>query len=184
MPKDESRVFFEKLKMIEQFCGGDASLARKIIKGEMNDIVVIKGRFKDDDETIYGLFLLFVSDILKTIISGEAVVSPSASVYRHKPYESWRSFKQSVIKEGKEAEIDEAKTNKLTAVMNRIDELRLFPDVFNWVRTNDIQSLTQKFERIVNKSLGMETFKVILDFESTNSLIIHQELGLTPLEKT
>ena len=43
-PTDGARDYFNKLKIVEKYCSGDIETAKKIMKGEYADIVVMAVR--------------------------------------------------------------------------------------------------------------------------------------------
>jgi hypothetical protein len=175
-----TRDYFDKLNIIEQFCDGDTGTAKKILKGELNDILIFKGRFKDEDEYYFGLFLIFIHSISKTILNPYVIVAANASVINHKPYDDWRTFYSKIEKELNEAEVDQNQTETLTEVFQRTNELKLFNFLFSWTENNDIQSLTEAFKKIINKALKVKNSTIVIDFEYSTSLVLFEELGITP----
>lgn len=179
--EDGARKYFEKLKIVEKFCSGDIDTAKKILKGEYADIIALKGRFKGSEDEFFGLFLVFISRITRKIVFGQSVISHTASVFHHKPFDSWKAFFTKVEKEINEAEIDTEKMNLLNGVLTRLGELKFFPSIFEWVDTNDIMNLTDKFQKVVNNVLKIEDCRVVLDFENISSLVLYEEKGIKPM---
>ncbi len=178
---DGARQYFEKLKIVEKFCAGDTETAKKILKGEFTDIVVLKGRFKDDDDENFGLFIVMISRISHAVVMAKSVVSHTASVFHHKPFDAWKAFFAKLEKEISEAEIDTEKMQTINGVLERLGELRFFQSIFEWVDTNDIMNLTDKFQKIINNVLDTEDCRVVLDFENITSLILYEERGIRPV---
>lgn len=178
---DTAREYFEKLKIVEKFCSGDINTAKKILKGEFTDVVVLKGRFKDGLEENFGLFLVFISRISHKVVDEHSVISHTASVFHHKPFDSWKSFLGKLDKELSEADVDAEKIKTLNEVLSRLAELKFFPNIFEWVDTNDIMNLTDKFQKIVNNVLGIDDSRVVLDFENITSLVLYEERGIKPV---
>lgn len=179
--KDGAREYFNKLKIVEKFCSGDIETAKKIMKGEFADIVVIKGRFKDGDEENFGLFVVFLSRLSRSVVSTRSVISRTESVFHHKPFDSWKNFLSKIEKETSEAEVDAERIKTLDAVLGRLGELKFFVSVFEWIDKNDIMNLTDKFEKIINNVLGISDSHVVLDFENITSLALYEEKGIKPL---
>jgi hypothetical protein len=178
---DGAREYFEKLKIVEKFCSGDTETAKKILKGEYTDIIVLKGRFKDGQEENFGLFIVFVSRITRALVASRSVISHTASVFHHKPFDTWKLFLSKMEKEISEAEIDNGKMQILDGVLERLDELKFFNNIYEWVDSNDIMNLTDKFQRIVNNVLDIEDSHVVLDFENITSLMLYEEKGIKPV---
>lgn len=178
---DGAREYFEKLKIVEKFCSGDIETAKKILKGEYTDIIVLKGRFKDGEEENFGLFLLFISRITRSVVASRSVISRTASVFHHKPFDKWKIFLSKLEKEISEAEVDSGKMQILDGVLERLNELRFFNNIYEWVDGNDIMNLTDKFQKIVNNVLDIEDSHVVLDFENITSLMLYEEKGIKPV---
>jgi hypothetical protein len=179
--EDGARQYFEKLKLVEKFCAGDVDTAKKILKGEFADIIVLKGRFKDGLEENFGLFLVFISRISHRVVASRSVISHTASVFHNKPFDSWKVFFGKLDKEVSEAETDTEKMKVLNEVLDRLDELKFFVSIFGWIDTNDIMNLTDKFQNIINNVLGIEDSRVVLDFENITSLVLFEEKGIKPV---
>jgi hypothetical protein len=179
--KDGAREYFDKLKIVEKFCSGDVETAKKIMKGEFADIIVVKGRFKDGDEENFGLFVIFLSRISRNVVATSSVISHTESVFQHKPFDSWKNFMNKIEKETSEAEVDPEKIKTLNAVLERLGELKFFGSIFEWIDKNDIMNLTDKFQKIVNNVLGIEDSHVVLDFENITSLVLYEEKGIKPI---
>ncbi len=179
--EDSARAFFEKLKIVEKFCAGDVETAKKILKGEFTDIIALKGRFKDDEDNFFGLFLVFVSRISQSVIHASSVVSHTVSVFYNKPFESWKVFFDKVDKEINEAQIDNELTNTMNQVLGRMHELKMFEDFFDLIAHRDIMNLTEKFEKIVDNVLKVEKSHVLLDFENITSIVLYDERGIKPV---
>jgi hypothetical protein len=178
---DGARQFFEKLRIVEKFCGGDTAIAKKIIKGEYTDIIALKGRFKGGEDEFFGLFLVFISRMTQHVIFAQSVISRTASVFHHKPFDTWKSFNAKLEKEINEAEIDTERMGLLDGVLTRLAELKFFPSIFEWVETNDIMNLTDRFQKVVNNVLKTDDCRVVLDFENTTSIVIYEEKGIKPV---
>ncbi|HOD16407.1 MAG TPA: hypothetical protein PK307_12335 [Spirochaetota bacterium] len=179
--EDGARKYFEKLKIVEKFCSGDIDTAKKILKGEFTDIIALKGRFKGAEDEFFGLFLIFISRMTRSVVFGQSVISRTASVFHNKPFDSWKAFFTKMEKEINEAEVDTEKMGLLDGVLQRLGELKFFPNVFEWVDTNDIMNLTDRFQKVVNNVLKIEDCRVVLDFENTTSLILYEERGIKPV---
>ncbi len=179
--EDSARTFFEKLKIVEKFCAGDVEMAKKILKGEYTDIIALKGRFKDDEDNFFGLFLVFVSRISQKVIHASTVTSHTVSVFYNKPFESWKVFFDKIDKEIKEAQVDEELTRTMDQVLSRMHELKLFENFFELITHRDIMNLTEKFEKIVSNVLKVEKSHVLLDFENLTSLVLYDEKGIKPI---
>ena len=110
---DTTKEYFEKLKLAEKFTRGDIEKARQMLRGEFQDVIVIKGRFKDEDEKIFGLFQIFFSIIKYYLIECRCIVSDYASVYNNKPFDNWKIFLSKLEREITDTEHHTDKMNAL-----------------------------------------------------------------------
>ena len=101
--KDGTNEYFDKLKLAEDFCKGDMDQAKKLLSGELQDIIVVKARFKREDDSYYGLFMLFIDKSTLKIVKSFSIATNIASVFLIKPFVTWKEF---ALKMQKEEEID------------------------------------------------------------------------------
>jgi hypothetical protein len=179
--EDGARQYFEKLKIVEKFCAGDTNIAKKILKGEYTDIIALKGRFKGAEDEFFGLFLVFISRMTRHVVFAQSVISRTASVFHNKPFDNWKTFFAKIEKEIHEAEVDAERMGLLDGVLMRLGDLKFYPSIFEWVETNDIMNLTDRFQKVVNNVLKIDDCRVVLDFENTTSLILYEEKGIKPV---
>ncbi len=178
---DGAREYFEKLKIIERFCSGDIDTAKRILKGEFADVIAIKGRFRDGAEQQFGLFMVFISRITRSVIASRSVISGTASVFHHKPFDSWKVFYAKLEKELSEADVYTDAIETMEKVLARLSELKFFTQIFEWVEDNDIMNITDRFQKTVNNVLKIEDSRVVIDFENITSLELYEEKGIKPV---
>ncbi|MCP4137268.1 MAG: hypothetical protein GY754_40235 [bacterium] len=175
MGSDGARDYFEKLKIIEKFCGGDVEMAKMVLKGEYQDIIAIKGRFKDMDDGFFGLFLIFISKITKTVVRNFVIVSNSASLYLYKPFDNWRIFIDKLNKELNDKVSDTEKTEALMEYLDSLERVPFFINIFDWVEDNDIKNMTEQFQEVIGQIVALDDTEVLLDFETTTSLSLYED---------
>ncbi len=175
--KDGARVYFDKLKMAETFCDGDVEMARKILKGEVNDVIVLKGRFKDEDDEVYGLFMTFLGKLNKRVVVSYAVVSGVASLYLHKPFTDWKMFYDKLQKELTNPDVDKELSETFVGVLQKLEQLNFFPSIFDWVEENDIQNMTDKF-RVVTSKVINKNVNLVIDYEYITSITLYDMLNV------
>ncbi len=178
---DGAREYFEKLKIVERFCSGDIETAKRILKGEFADIIVLKGRFRDGLEENFGLFIVCISRITRDVVAARTVISGTASVFHHKPFDNWKVFFSKLEKEIDEADVYVDKIEIMDGVLRRLPELKFFINIFEWIESNDIMNLTDRFQKIVNNVLQIEDAHVVLDFENITSIVLYEEKGIKPI---
>jgi hypothetical protein len=115
------------------------------------------------------------------VVFAQSVISRTASVFHNKPFDNWKTFFAKIEKEIHEAEVDAERMGLLDGVLMRLGDLKFYPSIFEWVETNDIMNLTDRFQKVVNNVLKIDDCRVVLDFENTTSLILYEEKGIKPV---
>lgn len=170
-----SLVFLKKLQMAEKFCNGNTEKAKKILNGEFNDIIIIKGRFCDKNEEVFGLFLLFISRIFYRVTANFFIFTNYTVALQCKPILDWKTFLNKIEKETQNPEFD-MKYNK--NANNRLKEVLTIKEILpllEWIESNKFQEITEKFETLLEKTIGKEKIEVDLDFENTTSFVLYDK---------
>ncbi len=175
---DKAKEYFRKLKVLEKHCDGNTRMAKMILDGDLKDVVVLKGRFKDIDDETYGLITVFINKILPEITHTEAVVSHLASIYQRKPLEYWLDFYKSIIREKQEAEYNEGTTTQLSNALKRFVEIKGLPKILEWIEKNQIKELTDLFREIIHSILSIDDSTLLIDFELTSSIELYEKTSL------
>lgn len=176
----DAKDYFKKLKQAEAYCQGDVELAKKLLSGDFKDSLVFKGRFKDVDDKIYGLFIVVINKLFFKILTADAIVSGMASIYRHKPLEEWEVFLSKLEKEKSEAEFDKDLSEQLKNTMRRLLEITGVESIVFMAENNNITELTDQFRSITSDVLAMNNIQLMIDFDYTTSIEISDKTGLSP----
>jgi hypothetical protein len=177
---EEAKEYFKRLKQAETHCGGDVELAKKLLAGDYRDAIVFKGRFKDMDDEIYGLFIVIVSRVFSSIIETRSIISQLASIYRHRPIEHWHTFISRLEKEKEEAEFDPVLSDQINNALKRFLEVEGVSLLIFLAEGNDIAHLTDQFRNIIQSILKKQDIQIVVDFEQASSMDIHEKTGLSP----
>jgi hypothetical protein len=173
---DQAKEYFKKLRLAEKYCGGDTEVAKKILQGEYHDVVVIKARFKDPDEKFYGLFVMFINKLVPNIMLTNSIVSNYASTYQTKPMEYWVTFNEIIEREKAIADFDSEFTVQMNNALKRFLEIRGIKQMVHMVEHNQIKEITDTYVEVVNNVLKVSDSDVLVDFESTTSIILHEKI--------
>jgi hypothetical protein len=183
MVKDNgSLVFLKKLQMAEKFCNGNTEKAKKLLNGEFDDIVIIKGRFSDEEEEVFGLFLLFVSRIYYKVVVNFFILTNYTVALQSKPVLDWKTFHHKIEKEMHNPEFDMELNDKSN---NRLKELLTIQEILpmlEWIDTNMIQEIKGRFEVLLEEAVRKEKIEVDLDFEDTTSFVLYDKWNIKPPE--
>ncbi len=180
MINDGTKEYFEKLKIAEQFCKGNIEKAKKMLSGDFKDIIILKGRFSDEDEEYYGFFMTFFSTVFYTIRYNFFVIANYTVALHNPPFDNWQTFYSKMIKttlaEDYDKLRDEEYNKRFIESLNREELI----SIIQWVETNDITGMTNLFCKITADVLNVRKAEVDIDFEKTTSLILYENHELNP----
>ena len=174
--------YFKKLKLATDLCSGNVDMAKKLLSGEFKDSLAIKGRFKDEGDSSFGLFLIIINQLSVSRLYNSAIVADYASVFDTKPFVDWKTFLAKISKELEYDNYNKNLTNNLSALANKNVNQKNIKKIFDLVRVNDILQLTTFFEKIVGKSINKDTVNVTVDFEQISSIEIGEKLGISLID--
>ncbi len=174
--------FFKKIAMAEKFCNGNMEKAKRLVSGDFNDILIIKGRFNDAGESFYGFFQSFYSKIFYSLTINHVALTNYTVASQNKPINDWYSFYTRIDKVMKEADYDRKKGIELNSKMKEIFDIKTVIGIIEFASINDITSLTNSFTDYVSRVMGTPV-EVDLDYEDTNSLMLNEKWGYLPPEK-
>lgn len=174
--------YFKKLKVATDFCNGSVEMAKKMLSGEYKDNLAIKGRFKDSNDSNYGLFFIIINQVINAKIYLNTVTAEYASIWETKPFVDWKTFAAKVQKEVDYDSYNINLTSKLTSMLNKNLNKQNNKKIFELVRVNDIMQLTAFFNKIVSKSLNISSVEATVDFERISSMDVNETLGVSVLD--
>ena len=175
---DQVKEYFRKLKMVEEFVDGNTEIAKMILDGVIKDIIVIKGRFKNNDDNCYGLFMIFINKLHPGVIRTSNIISKLPSLYRHKPLEPSFEFQRLIDKELAHGTHDKEKTQFFSNVIDRFVSNKNVKDIIVWIDGNLILDITNFFTNLVTDMLSIEEPTVLIDFENISSVQFLEKSGL------
>ena len=177
----EAKIYFKKLKQAEEYCNGDVELAKKLLAGEFKDTIVFKGRFKDIDDKVYGLFVVIINKVFSSIIGSDSIISHFASIYRHKPLDYWGAFLNRLSKEKEEADYDQTVSEQINNSLKRFLEITGVNNIIFMAESNDIANLTDQFRSIIQEVIKFDDIQILMDFEHTTSIEVYEKTGAAPV---
>ncbi len=180
---ENARIYFKKLKLAEEFCNGDTETAKQMLQGTLQDVLIIKGRFKNSENTRYGLLMVILNKIAESITGTYCIVAGYASVYQNKPLTPWKLFLDGIEKEMGEIEYDEDISTQYNNALKRFLELKKVDQLIEWIEENAIRELTDIFIEITNSVFQTDDMEVVIDFEPATSIEVYDTLGIRPIFK-
>ena len=175
---DRAKEYFKKLKIIEEFVDGNTEVAKKILDGTIKDIIVIKGRFKNSDDTRFGLFMIYINKLHLNVLKTVNVISELPSLYRYKPLVGVFDFQRIIDSELKLDSHCEDKTQFFSNVMERFLSSKNIEDIIAWIEGNLIIEITNFFTQVIEDMLSLEGLSLLIDFENISSVQFFEKSGI------
>ena len=179
MDTSAAKEYFEKLKLAEKVCKGDTEKAKKLLAGDFHDIDIIKGRFKDTGEDVFGLFVMFLSNITLEPVYCNEIVSYQSYVYLVKPFEHWSLINTRIEKEKNDGAFDGQKTVDLNKTFKTFLSMKNANTLLNLIHDNDISHITDLFRGLLRGTLGYDDMDTVVDFEKDSSLTVLEKVKIS-----
>ena len=178
-----AKEYFKKLKVIEDFVDGNTKIAKMILDGTIKDIIVIKGRFKDKEDTCFGLFAIYINKLNLEILKTSNIIAEFPSLYRYKPLVSPFEFQYMIDKELKNNTYNQEKTTLFSNILKRFISGKSIEDLIVWIESNKIVEITDFFVNTIMDMLALEEPTVLVDFESVSSAKFLEKDGINIHDK-
>jgi hypothetical protein len=168
--------------MAEKYCNGNTEKAKKLLSGDFDDIIIIKGRFSDKGEDAFGLFLLFISRIFYRVVVNFFILTNYTVALQSKPVLDWKTFHNKIEKETQDPEYDMELNDRINDRLKELLTIKEILPLLEWLDNNMIQEVTGKFEALIENTIGKEKIEVDLDFEYTTSFVLYDKWNIKPPE--
>jgi len=174
----------EKTRLINtalKYTRGDVEKAKQMVNGQLNDVIITKGRFSVGGHT-YGVFLIFFNIENNYIMNLNSLISDTRSIHDKVSindgwkffYSKFKDFVSNEVKSGPKGGGSYEFTRHL------IESLGGY-DVFGYIVENNIEIVTDILREIIEKYYNRDETQCQLDFEKTSSLQL--ELSGIPVEE-
>jgi hypothetical protein len=170
---EDTREYFNRLKIAEGFTHGDTEKARAILSGECQNIYVVKGRFMEPSTKHYGIFLLFINEMDKTLDRQAALVGTSSSLFDNSPGQDWKDFFNNIDRDREYSFVEQNKTKKLEDTFQQVINSTNIPGIIKAVDENSITSITKSFIKILQSILEAKEIKCVIDYERSTSMVLY-----------
>ena len=167
-PKD---AFSEKTKHLNialKYTDSDMERAKLMIAGQYNDVKVIKGKFSIEQESIFGLMIIFINIPNRYIMHFNSFIQPNESIVaKASIFDSWKAFNSDLTNFIKVEENNAIPT---------IDFSKQIPvslensNFYSELETDNLENLTKIFKDSVNKFYRTNSADCKINIDNTNSL--------------
>lgn len=164
-----------------KYTRGNMDKAKQMVNGQLNDVVITKGKFSVAGHT-YGVFLIFFNLENNYIMNLNSLLSPSKSLIdRISVNDSWKFF-YTKFKDVVNSEADSSQKAGSSYEFTRhlIESLSGY-NVFDYIVDNNIESVTDILRELIEKYFNRDEAQCQVDFENTSSLNL--ELAGIPVEE-
>jgi hypothetical protein len=164
-----------------KYTKGNMDKAKQMVNGQLNDVVITKGKFSVGGHT-YGVFLIFFNLENNYIMNLNSLLSPNKSLIdRISVNDSWKFF-YTKFKDVVNSEADSSQKAGSSYEFTRhmIESLSGY-NVFDYIVDNNIESVTDILRELIEKYYNRDEAQCQVDFENTSSLNL--ELAGIPVEE-
>ncbi len=163
------RSFKAKLDIALKYANNDEELAKKIVSGTYQDVTVVKSRFKDKDETLFGLFIIYLSNEFNSLIGAITLAGSSAAIYNHKPFEPWITFEETILRDI-EAEPDSIKSDTMLSQFESQFDSNISNNIIQMVKNDQYGELNNFFQQLISDTLTIDGISIQLETERITSV--------------
>ena len=170
----------QQIKIALKYTGDDVNKAKLMVNGQLNDVVVAKGKFSVGNG-IYGALLIFFNSEQKYIMNLNSILSPAKKLHdKVAVNDGWRFF-YSNLKDyvNSQSATELSSMNSYDFTRHLLESLRGY-DMFDYIIEHNIEAVSDILTEIVSKYHNREQTQLQLDFETTSSLVL--ENADIPLE--
>jgi hypothetical protein len=153
----------------------------------VNQIHILKGRFKALTTNTFGIFIIFINRTSKSIEKMSVIASHFSSMYDHDPCQPWDKFEDIIAQMRFNGEISTSLSNDFQALFVSSflsDIIELFIDSFdmkNFTKTEHvIQSLVEKI--LSDKNISLQLEKETISKEDLERVKLEREQKSKPAE--
>ena len=165
-----AKEYFKRLKLLEKFVDGNTKVAKMILDGTIKDLIVIKGRFKSNEDDCFGLFTIYINKLHPGILKTSCIISNLPSLYRYKPLVDPFEFQYVIDKELANKSHNEEKTALFSNIIDRFVSEKAIKDLIYWIENNFIVEITNFFTNTIIDMSALEEPTVLIDFENVSSV--------------
>ena len=174
----------EKTKNINialKYTNGDMEKARKMVNGQLNDVVIAKGRFSVANHT-YGIFLFFYNKENRYIMNINSLLTKTKALHEKVSInDNWKffygKFKDFI---NLESPPENNSVSSYDFTRHLIDSLKGY-EIFDYIAESNVELSTDALTEIISKLFNRDEVHCRLDFEQTSSLAL--ELSGIPVEE-
>lgn len=166
----------QQTKLIEKalkYTKGNLEKAKQMISGQNNDVMVIKGRFAIDISQIFGIFIIFVNTVNKSIMNLSTFLIGIRNVHdKARIFDNWKNyyseFNLFVANEGDSA-IDSYEFK------NMLSESLAGYDVYSKLSEENFEMITKDIREIIGKFYSIDKVQCQIEIDETSSLAVDLE---------
>ncbi|MBN2039268.1 MAG: hypothetical protein JW864_04465 [Spirochaetes bacterium] len=164
-------TFSEKSRLLDialKYTNGDIERAKLMVSNQYNDVKIIKGKFDNEKERIFGIFLVFVNIPNTYIMNIAALILPSENVIaKASIFDSWKAFYADLAEFTK----NEADNALPSYDFNKhVSESLQNYDIFSSLEGENLENLTEIITDIICKFYGLARLNCKINIDSSSSL--------------
>lgn len=165
---EETGCDTEQAELVLHSTGNDVEKAIKIINSLLKQIIVIKGKFKTETASYFGLFVLIADIKLNKVLRLANIVTCNPGIYQNGLNKPWHEFERKLyalkLGEGSQPEI----TQKLQEYLKNWTRGEKKNDIFEALVQNNKESLEKMLAREIKFISPDENITLNIQMEEVN----------------
>ncbi len=164
-----SQNLSDNINIAMKYTNGDVELAKNVVRGNFQDILVVKSRFKGTENSNFGNIIIFLATQLNEIVGLNVCTGNSASIYNNKPFDPWKSFEEDLTTNFN-SEPDQKSSKQLKEIILSSIESSSNTNFIEVSQKSDYDTVTTFLQNIISENLH-DNILCQVEFEKTNSII-------------
>ncbi len=161
------------INMALKYTQGNLDKARLMAAGQLDDVVIIKGKYSAGNPDFYGALVVFLNIESHYIMNINTLTLPeSGKIDRMRIFDGWKTFYGELMRLiGEEGMRDKA----VYEFSNHLADSMVGYDIYDDLENADIEGVTQVLSEIIGKFHGNNKVKCQIEMEKTSSLSMELE---------
>ena len=134
-------------------------------KEDIEKYYVIKGRFRASSSNTYGLFIIFISLLTKTVENVLVAASHFSTIYENSPDMNWPSFEEKITNLKWKGEVSANISHDLQMLLSNTIKFDLVEELIDYLKRNEKGKIEHTFTPIFAKGLMDKSVAIEFEYE-------------------
>lgn len=165
----------KKIELALEMTGGDLEKAKKLVSGEIKDIAVLKGRFLEDDVSLFGAFIVFLNMETGALERVHSIITFDKELAKLTPYQKWPEFEAQIIDFQWKGKHLTSQTQDFKTNLENNYAFESQNTILEALKVNNEKKITEVIKKVLFTTLNLETVKLEMGIEYINQFMMKYE---------